>query len=110
MVTKQEFLDVIGTYVQGYIDNPGSFGADPQIRVNPLSLATTMVRDSDMIAEIEFSDEAVESTAAAESDTSADAGDNAVRQNPDFYPLRTLVFKGEPSPTAINAIADVYFG
>lgn len=109
MVTRNEFIDVIRTYVQGYIDNPGSFGSDPQIRVNPLSLDTTMVRDSDMMSEIGISDEVVEATAAADTDAEADAGDNSVRQNPDFYPLRTLVCCGAPSDKAIDAIAKVYF-
>lgn len=109
MVTREEFTDVIRTYVQGYIDNPGAFGTDPQIRVNPLTLDTTMVRDSDMMAEIGISDEVVESTAAADDEAAADAGDNSVRQNPDFYALRTLVCCGRPSDKAIEAVADVYF-
>lgn len=109
MVTKDEFTEVIRTYVQGYIDNPGSFGTDPQIRVNPESLNTELVRDSDMLAEIGFSDEAVESAAAADDSAAADAGDNAVRQNPDFYAVRKLVRCGKPSKKAIEAVAGVYF-
>ena len=96
-----------------YISNPKAFGTDPHLRINPRSLAVNIIGCNDMHAEIENSNEAIED-AGVEGDMSEDAADYQVRQNPDFYPVKSLVAalpSGvlEPDKKAIGAVAAKYF-
>ena len=100
---KKEFTDTIFDFIKGYISNPKALGTDPHLRINPRSLAVNIIGCNDMHAEIENSNEAIE-----------DAADYQVRQNPDFYPVKSLVAalpSGvlEPDKKAIGAVAAKYF-
>lgn len=110
---KKEFTDTIFDFIKGYISNPKAFGTDPHLRINPRSLAVNIIGCNDMHAEIENSNEAIED-AGVEGDMSEDAADYQVRQNPDFYPVKSLVAalpSGvlEPDKKAIGAVAAKYF-
>lgn len=112
-MTRDEFTAAVTRLVQEYIDNFERFDSDPQIRVNPVTLAVGIVNGSEMFAEIEDSDEAVESAAGAQGDESEADTDYQVRQNPDFYALRQLLRHEEggktvPDAYAINSIAANY--
>ena len=111
---KKEFEGVLTDAVQMYIDNFDRFDSNPQLRVNPVSLRVDLVNGSDLINEIEDSDEAVEDAAAAQGMESNDATDYQAKQNPDFYPVKPLLEpKGNtdvPSAKKIDEIVKVYFG
>ena len=99
--------------VQEYIDNFDRFDSNPQLRVNPVSLRVDLVNGSDLFAEIEDSDEAIEDAAASQGMESDEATDFQVKQNPDFYPVKKLL-KPEgatdvPSVVEIDKIVKKYF-
>lgn len=111
-MTREDFTKTLEGVVRQFIDYPADFGPDPQLRINPLTLAVTIVRASDRLAEIEDSNEAVEDAAGAQGAASEDGTDFQVTQNPDFYPLNRLISWGEsPSPDhkAIASLVDTYF-
>lgn len=110
---KQEFIENIERMLQLYADNVNVFDSNPQLRVNPRTLDATIVNGSDMMTEIEDSDEAVENAAAALGAENMDATDYQASQNPDFYAatkLLTVNDKGRrvPDEKAVMAVADVY--
>ena len=111
---KKEFEGVLTDAVQMYIDNFDRFDNNPQLRVNPVSYRVDLVNGSDLINEIEDSDEAVEDAAASQGMESNDATDYQAKQNPDFYPVKPLLEpKGNtdvPSKKKIEEIVKVYFG
>lgn len=97
-----------------YIDNFDRFDSNPQLRVNPDTLAVTLVDGRDLAAEMEDSDEAVENAAIAQGMEAQESSDYQVTRNPDFYavkPLLKALADGGTSPDtgALRAIADVYF-
>lgn len=110
---KENFKKILKDAVQEYIDNFDRFDSNPQIRINPESLTVALVNGSDMIAEIEDSDEAVEDAAHAQGMADQEASDYQVKQNPDFYPVKKLLQpKGNsdiPSGLAIERILIKYF-
>lgn len=117
---REEFVKAVTDLVQRYIDNFDLFDSDPQLRVNPASLEMSLVNSSEMRTAIEYSDEALEEAAASQGATYEDSTDLQVRQNPDFYPLRTLLtphpapgfaptISPGPDAKAIDAVAAVYF-
>lgn len=104
-MTIDEFKKIVSDNVQLYIDNFDRFDSNPQIRVNPELMRVDIVNGSDFLSGIADSEEAVEDAAAA---------DYQVRQNPDFYPVKKLLYtlpdgKTVPSAKAIDEIAKVYF-
>lgn len=108
-MTRKDFIDTVTEYVQGYIDNPGMMGTDPQIEFNPVTGVISMVYDSSMLTDIGYSDEVIESAAAAERAQDKEADDYQAAQNPDFYAVRTLVTAdGRPDIAAIENIATDY--
>lgn len=114
-MTKEEFVGRITDLVNNYIEYyTGGKGDNPQIRINPASLYTTFVADRDQLLDIGYSDEAIEEAAAADDAAYADAMDNQARQNPDYYPIKSLVItddsgKQRPDSNAIEAIVNTYF-
>ena len=106
--------DTITRLVNEYIDNFDRFDSNPQIRVNPAKLSATLVNGSDMTAEIEDNDEAIEDAAAADGLATEDAADYQVSQNPDFYSVKQFLQVTPsgatiPNPVAIKNIAKKYF-
>lgn len=109
----KEFKGHLVDAVQMYIDNFDRFDSNPQLRVNPVSLRVDLVNGSDLIAEIEDSDEAVEDAAASQGMANDDATDYQVKQNPDFYPVKKLLQPDGntdvPSEKEIDRIVREYF-
>ena len=114
-MTREEFIHAVTNAVKEYIDNAGSFDRDMQLRVNPdsfeISYATSVDRESD----IADSDEAIENAAAAYGDAEESAMDYQASQNPDFYPIWTLIrnlpgSRKEINSEAIERLATNYFG
>lgn len=97
-----------------YAENMGSFDSNPQLRVNPRTRHVTIVNGSDLLDEIEVSDEVVESAAGVDGDASEAATDMQAARVPDFYPARKLLRLGPdgllvPDPEAVSEIADNYW-
>lgn len=114
-MTRKEFTDriygIVNNYINYYIDGRGD---DPQIRVNPLSLYTDLVADRDHMLDIGYSDEAIGEAAAADTETYADAMDRQARQNPDYYPVKSLIThdpegKAVADTRAIDTLVGAYF-
>lgn len=90
-MTKQEFTDNIRRIVANYTADAAEMSSDPQLRINPLSLHASVVTAQEMQNEIAYTDEDIDASAAAEGDATESADDYEARQDPDFYPLRTLL-------------------
>lgn len=71
-MNRKDFADAVAGMVKIYLDNSYNFDENPQLRVNPVTFDFTIVNGSDMLAEIEDSNEAVEDAAGAEGDADAD--------------------------------------
>ncbi len=115
-MNRKDFADAVAGMVKIYLDNSYNFDENPQLRVNPVTFDFTIVNGSDMLAEIEDSNEAVEDAVGAEGDADADeaATDMQVKQNPDFYSVRRLITTAPngsyvPDEAQIDAIAALYF-
>lgn len=110
---RDEFVGNVADMLKIYIDNSESFDSNPQLRVNPDTLAATIVNGSDMMAEIEHSDENIEAAAGAEGAATEDDTDFQVTLNPDFYTVVRLITdangKRIPDKKAIEKIADYYY-
>lgn len=109
-----EFIEGVARMLQNYINNSRYFDSNAQLRVNPATMATTIVNGSDMLAELADSDEAIEDAAAADGLRNEDSTDYQASRNPDFYSVRMLIQTGpsgheEPSLPAIVQVADSYF-
>lgn len=101
---KQEFIDNVKRIVSNYAQNRDEMTSDPQLRVNPLSLHMSVVTAQEMQNELAYTDEDIDAEAAAEGDMTEASDDYEEAQDPDFYPLRTLLGSGAP-----EAIAAHYF-
>lgn len=109
-----EFIEGVTRILRNYINNSRYLDSNAQLRVNPATMATTIVNGRDMLAELADSDEAVEDAAAADGLRDEDSTDYQATQNPDFYSVRMLIQtdrsgQREPSMPAIMQIADSYF-
>lgn len=99
--------------VNEYIENFDRFDHNPQIRINPSTLAATLVNGRDMQLEIEDNDEAIEDAAAAEGLETETAADFQASQNPEFYAVKKLLRAPDsgstvPDKAAIHRIASKY--
>ena len=106
-------IDRITDAINLYIGNFDRFDSNPQLRINPMTLDVAVVDGSDMINEIAESDETVEDAAGAQGAESEDATDYQVKRNPDFFPVKSLIFtnsgnKTIPDPDKISKIAASY--
>lgn len=112
-MTRKEFTRRLTDAVRLYIENPGQFTANPQLRVNPDLYRVELVDGSDLLEEIEDSDEAIENATISHGEWDQDEADYQAKQNPDFYPLHDLWKKTghgmEPDDAAIEKIVEVYF-
>ena len=110
---NEDFTTTLVDIVQDFIDNFDRYDSDPQLRVNPQEKRAMVINGRDLYDEVEDSDEAVENAAAAEGAENEEAMDFQARENPDFYPMRTLLTtdkKGRTVPNIIRieAIAEKY--
>lgn len=101
---KKEFIDNVKRIVANYADDQFEMPHDPQLRVNPLTLSVSVVTAEEMQNELAYTDEDIEVAAAAQGDAYESADDYEAKQDPDFYPLRTLLRDG-----AVEALAATYF-
>lgn len=113
-MNRKDFADAVAGMVKIYLDNSYNFDENPQLRVNPVTFDFTIVNGSDMLAEIEDNNEAVEDAAGAEGDADEAATDMQVKQSPDFYSVRRLITTAPngsyvPDEAQIDAIATIYF-
>lgn len=113
-MNRKDFADAVAGMVKIYLDNSYNFDDNPQLRVNPVTFDFTIVNGSDMLAEIEDNNEAIEDAAGAEGAANEDATDLQVKQNPDFYSVRRLITTAPngsyvPDEAQIDAIAALYF-
>lgn len=102
IMAQTALKDSIDKLVQEYIDNWDLYDSNPQIRVNPEMKTATLVDGSDMQEEIEDSDEAIENAAGAQGAETEDADDYQVMQNPDFYPVKTLLTTNNKGEVEVN--------
>lgn len=110
---RNEFIKAVTDLVQEYIDNFDRFDSNPQIRVNPELLYVEAIDGNAMLEGIGDSDEAIEDAAYAHGDESMSATDYQAKENPDFYPIKTLLkvsgpHSSVPDPEAIAKLADNY--
>ncbi|MDE5660246.1 MAG: hypothetical protein K2I28_05050 [Muribaculaceae bacterium] len=113
-MTRDDFIRSIGRMIQLYIDNADRFDSNPQLRVNPATLDASVVNGSDMLAELENSNENVENEAGAEGAEAQDDADFQAGRNPDFYAVSRLVSetadRTRPDLAAIAELAESYTG
>lgn len=64
-MTREEFKKSLLDNINLYINNFYRFDSNPQLRVNPDTLAVTLVNGSDILKEIGDNDEAIEAAAAS---------------------------------------------
>ncbi|MBD5292802.1 hypothetical protein HDR69_06010 [bacterium] len=89
-MTRKELTDVIAKTVAEVIDNPGYWGADPQLSIIPTTLLVSIERRQDADSAIAFSDYAIEEDAVEDGDYSEDAADFQSASDPDLYPIGLL--------------------
>lgn len=112
-MNKEGFVKAAVHCVNLYIDNIDRFGTDPQLKVNPVSLNVSLVDDALRNQSLAYSQEAIEAAAGVEGDASESATDFQAAENPDFYPVKSLLKTGSDGITtvdvdAIRKIADSY--
>lgn len=110
---QNNLTDSIIGLVKEYIENFDMFDSNPQIRVNPATITAGLVNGRDMLAEIEDSNETIEDAAGAEGAATEDASDYQVKQNPDFYPVKSFLKtmadgRVVPDERRIEKIAIIY--
>lgn len=111
---REEFIAAVGRLVELYLENESSFDDNAQLEVNPALMHFTIVNGSDMLNSIAESDEIVEQGAGAERPEYEDADDYQASQNPDYYPVVTLIARDSegvvhPDRCAIHVVASRYF-
>lgn len=110
---RKEFEEAVTGLVWVWINNRDLQGENAQIRVNPELLYVDLLTQSEFQEAVEDSDEVIENAAYAFGGRDEENADEQARQNPDFYPARTLVKKEDgktvPDPNAIETLAANYF-
>lgn len=111
---REEFKKIVEDAIRQYIDNFYRYDSNPQLRINPDTLAVSLVNGSDMLAELGDNDEALEAAAAAHGMANQEASEFQVTQNPDFYAVKKLIEAIADDKTivkgpAVKAILDIYF-
>lgn len=111
---REEFINSIIGQLRKYLYLSDEFGTNAQIRVNPALLYVDLLSDKQYLQAIGFSDEVIENAAYAEGDETMSSDDYQATQDPDFYPVSTLLKKDaagdlEPDYDAVNKVADKYF-
>ena len=113
-MTREEFEGAAIGQVKKYIYEQQEMGENCQIRVNPELLYVDLLTNRELQQGIGFSDEVIENAAYAEGDETMSSEDYQAKQDPDFYPVDTLVRKVEtgelePDFQAIGKLVDRYF-
>ena len=113
-MTRNDFSSIINKIVEQYIQSFDLFDSNPQLKINPETLTIQLINGSEMQTDIEYSDEAIEEAAGAETSEYEDAMDAQARRNPDFYAVKRLLKKDESGKAIINEdavkeILDIYF-
>lgn len=90
-MTRKELSDVIAARVADVIENPETWGDDPQLSIIPTTLLVGLQRHHDAERDIEYSDYAIEADAAEDGDYSEDAADFQSASDPDLYPVGLLI-------------------
>ena len=111
---REEFVKSIEGQVRKYISLSEEYGSNAQIRINPALLLVDLLSERQYLQAIAFSDEVIENAAYAEGDETMSSEDYQATQDPDFYPVSSLIEKSAtndliPDITAINKLADRYF-
>ncbi len=109
-MTRKELTDVIAAQVAEVINNPESWGEDPQLSIIPTTLLVGIERHDDADRAIAFSDYAIEADAVEDGDYSEDAADFQSASDPDLYPIGTLVdyVNKTPDMKKISKLVDHY--
>ncbi|MBD5314982.1 MAG: hypothetical protein HDS08_02325 [Bacteroides sp.] len=97
-MTRQELTDIIATNVAKVINDPESWGVDPQLSIIPTTLLVSIERHQDADRVIEYSDYAIEEDAVEDGDYSEDAADFQSASDPDLYPIGTLINYADKTP------------
>lgn len=109
---KTEFIDAVTGLVYVYINNQDGYGKNAQIRVNPELLTVDLFTEKEFLQGLADSEEVIENAAYASRLEDETAADYQAAQNPDFYPVGTLLKKEgqdlRPDPLAIGALAENY--
>lgn len=113
-MTRDEFTKYVTTLVERYIENFDSFDSNPQLKIIPATLNTTIVNGSEMFKDIEYSDEVIENGANTDDPQIEDVQDDQARRNPEFYAVKKLIKKeadhhASPDAKAIAEVIDIYF-
>lgn len=113
-MNRKEFENRLANLARLYIEDYDVYGINARLRINPVSLESSIITADAFQSEIACSTEAVEDAAAAHGMASQSATDYQVAQNPDFYSIDTLLITGDdgrmfPNEPAISHIAAIYF-
>ena len=98
IMTRKELTSIIAAQVAEVINNPETWGVDPQLSIIPTTLLVGVERHADDDRAIEFSNEAIEADAVEDGDYSEDAADFQSASDPDLYPIGTLVNYTDKTP------------
>ena len=90
-MTRKELIEIIAAKVAEVINNPGTWGDDPQLSIIPTTLIVGIERHEDAERAIAFSDYAIEADAVEDGDYSEDAADFQSASDPDLYPIGLLI-------------------
>lgn len=109
-MTRKELTDIIATNVAAVINNPQTWGDDPQLSIIPTTLLVSIERRGDADRVIAFNDEAIEADAVEDGDYSEDAADFQSASDPDLYPVGTLIDYANEKPdlTKIGELVKKY--
>lgn len=113
-INRDAFITSVEGQVKKYIYLKIDYDPNAQIRVNPELKLVDLLSGKQFQQAIGFSDEVIENGAYGEGDETSSADDYQASQDPDFYPVSTLVKKGVlgellPDMDAIQKLADNYF-
>lgn len=117
MMTREKFIETVGFLVREYISNPKAWGDNPQLRVVPSSTVDfdlRLIDGAELLDEIAYDDEEVESAAAAQGEALEEGTDYQVKRTPDFYAVSRLltwtpVGGRDVDAGAVESLADKYF-
>ena len=109
-MTRKELTDIIAAKVADVINNPGFWGADPQISIIPTTLLVSIERREDADTAIAYSDYAIEEDAVEDGDYSEDAADFQSASDPDLYPMGLFIDYANKRPDLqkIEKLVDRY--
>lgn len=113
-MTRNEFSSLVNKVVEQYMESFSLYDSNPQLKINPVTLTIQLVNGSEMQTDIEYSDEAIEEAAGAQTPEYEDAMDAQARRNPDFYAVKHLLKKDSQGKATINQaaieeIVNIYF-